>query len=68
MFGISAPWSADFFPQEVWNLMTNLGLFVAVVALLSALWWLWQRGPGLLIKHGPQWMTTLGHWWSGKRG
>lgn len=65
---MKAPWSPDFFPQEVWNLMTNLGLLVAFVALLSAIWWLWQRGPGLLIKYGPGWMTTLGHWWGGKRG
>lgn len=61
------PWEADFFPEAVWNTMTNLGLVVAFVALLSALWWLWSHGPGLLVKYGPSWFTRVGLWWQGKR-
>ncbi len=67
MFGINAPWSADFFPSPVWQLMTNLGLLVAFVALLSAIWWLWSNGPEKLIKYGPKWMTRIGHWWGDRR-
>ena len=61
------PWEADFFPEWVWNLMTNLGLLVAIVAFFSAVWWLWTHGPALLIKYGFAWMTRLGEWWGGKR-
>lgn len=55
------------FPEWVWSLMTDIGLIVAIVAAISALLWLWDRGPGLLIKYGPQWMTTLGNKWHGRR-
>ena len=67
MFGISEPWSPDFFPDALWNLMTNVGLVVAVVAFISAVLWLWDRGPKLLIKYGPAWLTTLGLHWDGRR-
>ncbi len=56
------------FPEWVWTVMTDVGLVVAVVAFFSALLWLWQRGPGFLVKYGPEWTTTLGEWWHGKRG
>ena len=61
------PWEAAFFPEWVWHLMTNLGLVAALIAAWASLVWVWNRGPALLIKFGPKWMTTMGHWWGGKR-
>ena len=55
------------FPEWVWVVMSDLGLFVAIVALLSALGYLWHNGPGLLIKYGPRWMTKLGLHWNNRR-
>ena len=61
------PWDADFFPTEVWQLATNLGLLAAFIAVWASLVWVWRRGPALLIKHGFDWMTTLGHRWETRR-
>lgn len=61
------PWDADFFPEAVWNLMTNLGLLAAIIAVWASLVWVWKRGPALLIKYGFTWMTKLGLHWEGRR-
>ena len=61
------PWEAGFFPEWVWNLMTNLGLLVAIVAVISAVGYLWKHGPRLLIKYGFTWMTKLGLKWETRR-
>ena len=47
--------------------MTNLGLLAAIIAVWASAVWVWNRGPALLIKYGFNWMTTIGHWWGGKR-
>ncbi len=64
---MNPPWEPDFFPPEVWQLATNLGLLVAFVAFLSALGWVWKHGPELLIAHGFVWMTKLGMRWETRR-
>ena len=64
---MNAPWEVDFFPAPMWQLMTNLGLLVAIVAVISAVVYLYKHGPALLIKYGFAWMTRLGVWWGGKR-
>ena len=61
------PWEAAFFPEWVWHLMTNLGLIAAVIAAWASLVWVWNRGPALLIKYGPAWMTKLGLHWGARR-
>ena len=61
------PWDTDFFPPEVWNLMTNLGLLAAIVAVISSVVWLWKRGPALLIKYGSDRMTSIGNRWEHRR-
>ena len=65
------PWQADFFPEWMWHLMTNIGLLAAVVAAFTlGTWtvrWLWSHGPGLLIDHGPEWFTRIGHGWQARR-
>ncbi len=61
------PWEAEFFPAWVWHLMTNLGLIAALIAAWASLVWVWNRGPALLIKFGPDWLSKLGHWWCDKR-
>ena len=64
---MNAPWEADFFPPEVWQLATNLGLFAAFIAAWASAVWVWRRGPGLLIKFGPDWFTKIGHRWQARR-
>ena len=61
------PWDSDFFPQEVWNTMTNLGLLAALVAVISSVVWLWKRGPAWLIKYGSQRFAKWGHRWDARR-
>jgi hypothetical protein len=61
-------WEPGFWPEWIWDLLANLAVFGALVGFISALIWLWSRGPGLFIKYGPKWMTRLGHWWDGRRG
>ena len=61
------PWETDFFPEELWNLMTNLGLLAALIAIWASLVWVFKRGPALLIKYGPVWMTKLGLRWETRR-
>lgn len=60
-------WEEGFWPEEVWTTLGNLAVFGAIVGVISAFAWLWSRGPGLLIKHGPEWMTKLGERWQGRR-
>ena len=55
------------FPSWMWTVMTDLGFFVAVVAVISALAWLWKHGPRLLIENGPNLFTNLGKRWEQKR-
>ena len=64
---MNRPWEADFFPDAVWHLMTNLGLLAAVIAVWASILYAWKHGPALLIKFGPDWFTRIGHWWGGKR-
>ena len=64
---MNAPWRADFWADPLWQLMTNLGMLAALVAIISAVIYLWKRGPGLLVKYGGKTMTKMGHWWGGKR-
>lgn len=61
------PWETDFFPEWLWILMTNLAMLGAVIAFVTMLMWVWDRGPRLLIKYGPGWMTRLGLRWGNKR-
>ena len=60
-------WEEGFWPEEVWITLGNLAPFAAFVAFLGAVYWLWQRGPGLLVKYGPEWMTKLGNRWAARR-
>ena len=64
---MNAPWSDNFWPDPLWQLMTNLGMLVALVALIGAIGYLWKRGPALLIKYGFDWMSAIGHRWNDRR-
>lgn len=60
-------WEEGFWPPEVWTTLGNLAIFGAIVGVISALLYLWHRGPGIFIKYGPAWMTKLGLHWTDKR-
>lgn len=60
-------WEPGFWPEWIWDLLANLAVFGAIVGFISALIWLWSKGPGLLIKYGPGWATKLGLHWDDKR-
>ena len=64
---MNRPWESDFFPEWVWQLATNLGLLAAFIAVWASIVWVWKRGPALLIKYGPAWMTKLGIHWGARR-
>ncbi len=67
MLGVGTPWAPDFYPEWVWHLMTNLGLLAALIAVWASIVWVFNRGPKLLIEHGFDWMTKLGHRWQARR-
>jgi hypothetical protein len=66
MFGVSYP-EGGVWPDWVWQLIADIGIVAAIAATIAGVIFLWNHGPGLLVKYGPNWMTRLGLTWGGKR-
>lgn len=66
MIGVSYP-EGGIWPGWVWQLIADLAIIAAVASAIAGIIYLWNHGPAILIKHGPEWMTRLGYHWEGKR-
>ena len=68
MFAFIYPYpDGGLWPPWVWQLIADLGVLAAIASIIAGVIYLWNHGPRLLIKHGPQWMTTLGTYWNRRR-